>query len=117
METTSSMNKVGPLIFSLLVHVSIAQEECSLFRQDNIMMLYTGLASPAECQTACFERKNCTEFTFFEGTDSRCVLFNQCSSPVSSCKSCISGPPFPRVGNCGRQSPPRNQPRRFLVSR
>ena len=25
METTSSMNKVGPLIFSLLVHVSIAQ--------------------------------------------------------------------------------------------
>merc|ERR1719445_2201037 len=123
METTSSMNKVGPLIFSLLVHVSIAQEECSLFRQeycnlrlDKIMMLDTGLASPAECQTACFERKNCTEFTYFEGTNSRCVLFNQCSNPVSSCKSCISGPPFPRVGSCGRRSPPRTQPRRFIVS-
>merc|ERR1719445_480146 len=123
MESTSSMNKVGPLIFSLLVHVSIAQDECSLFRQeycnlrlDKIMMLDTGLASPAECQTACFERKNCTEFTFFEGTNSRCVLFNQCSNPVSSCKSCISGPPFPRVGSCGRRSPPRTQPRRFIVS-
>ena len=41
-------------------------------------------------QTACFERENCTEFTYFEGTNSRCVLFNECASPVSSCKAVVS---------------------------
>ena len=60
-------------------------------------------------QTACFERTNCTEFTFFRGDNSRCVLFNHCSSPVSSCKSCISGPPFPRVSNCLSQPQVRKQ--------
>ena len=37
-------------------------------------------------QTACFERTNCTQFTYFDGAKSRCVLFNSCSEPVSSCK-------------------------------
>ena len=37
-------------------------------------------------QTACFERTNCTQFTYFDGSKSRCVLFNSCSEPVSSCK-------------------------------
>jgi len=72
-------------------------------------MLDTNMAGPAECQTACFERTNCTEFTFFRGVNSRCVLFNHCSSPISSCKSCISGPPFPRVTNCLNQPQERDE--------
>lgn len=83
---------VGPLLtLSSLLSVAASAEDCSLFRKeycnlrlDKIMMLDTGLGSPADCQTACFERKNCTEFTFFKGSNSRCVLFNECSSPVSS---------------------------------
>ena len=42
--------------------------------------------TPLIFQTACFERTNCTQFTYFEGSKSRCVLFNSCSDPVSSCK-------------------------------
>merc|ERR1719494_444401 len=43
---------------------------------------------------------NCTQFTYFEGSKSRCVLFNSCSDPVSSCKNCVSGPAYPRVAPC-----------------
>merc|ERR1719341_231463 len=100
---------VGPLsgLLLLIVLCRAEDEDCSVFKKeycslrlDKIMMLDTDIAGPAECQTACFERTNCTQFSFFQGESSRCVLFNHCSSPVSSCKSCVSGPPFPRVSNC-----------------
>merc|ERR1719348_11262 len=61
-------------------------EDCSKFKKeycnlqlDKIMMLDTGMENPLECQTACFERQNCTQFTFFSGANKRCVLFSQCS--------------------------------------
>jgi len=82
-------------------------QDCSMFKKeycnlqlDKIMMLDTNMKDAQECQTACFERGDCKEFTFFSGTNSRCVLFSQCSNPVSSCKSCLSGPPYPRVLKC-----------------
>merc|ERR1719150_1872017 len=114
------------LLLTLLLgpEASQAEDSCSVFRReycnlrlDKILMLDTALSSPSQCQTACFERKNCTEFTFFEGANSRCVLFNQCASPVSSCKSCLSGPPFPRVSNCLPATQQRiDQPRSFPKS-
>merc|ERR1712117_484131 len=65
-----------------------------------LFLLDTDIVGTVECQTACFARANCTQFSYFPGESSRCVLFNHCSAPISSCKNCLSGPPTPRVANC-----------------
>jgi len=100
---------VGPLsgLLLLLVFCTAQDEDCSVFKKeycnlrlDKILMLDTDIAGAPECQTACFARTNCTQFSFFQGESSRCVLFSQCSSPISSCKSCVSGPAMPRVASC-----------------
>lgn len=104
---------VGQALLLLFVLVTAKGEDCSVFkaeycnlRLDKILLLDTNIAGTVECQTACFARANCTQFSFFPGQSSRCVLFNHCSNPISSCKNCVSGPPTPRVSNCpqgGRQ--------------
>merc|ERR1712004_83298 len=94
-------------VAGLLPLLLTAQRECTMFKKeycnmqlDKILMLDTNMVAADECQTACFERTNCTQFTYFEGSKSRCVLFNSCSDPVSSCKNCVSGPAYPRVAPC-----------------
>jgi len=98
---------LGLAVAGLLPLLLTAQRECTMFKKeycnmqlDKILMLDTNMVAADECQTACFERTNCTQFTYFDGAKSRCVLFNSCSEPVSSCKNCVSGPAWPRVAPC-----------------
>ena len=61
-------------------------------------------------QSACFEKSRCAQFIFFRGDKSKCVLLKTCRKPMSSCKNCISGPAFPRVGTCGARTQQQRRP-------
>jgi len=109
-----SLPKEGPLLGLLLLSLIClsnvqAQDGCLQFnadycnmRLDNILMLDSNITSAAECQALCFRRDACVKFSHFSSTDSRCVLFRECSEPIRSCSGCVSGPPFPRISSCQR---------------
>jgi len=100
-------------------------EHCSI-RKEVVLLVDNKISSAAECQSACFDKSACVEFTFFRGKNSRCVLFKVCRKPKSSCKNCISGPVFPRVGSCPNklqqqrkrgQGRARNEPKKLKGQR
>merc|ERR1739838_1073723 len=100
------------LCLSLLFHLCRAQDQgCDLFHEsycslskDTVLLVDAKISDAAECQSACFEKSRCAQFIFFRGDKSRCVLLKTCRKPMSSCKNCISGPAFPRVGTCGART-------------
>eukprot|EP00092_Neocalanus_flemingeri_P011987 GFUD01012924.1.p1 GENE.GFUD01012924.1~~GFUD01012924.1.p1 ORF type:complete len:559 (-),score=123.56 GFUD01012924.1:109-1755(-) len=104
-----SVGQQGLLLGVLFVQATA--QECDMFRQEfcnlsqgTVLMVNAKIYSPAKCQTACFERARCTEFTYFAGEERKCILFKSCSNPKSSCDNCISGPAWPRVSNCLSQA-------------
>merc|ERR1711936_54987 len=105
---------VGRLFIYLVVVIVVCtaqEQDCDEFKQEycnlsknSVLMVDTKISGLVECQTACFEKRQCTQFSYFPGGKRKCVLFKSCERPKSSCENCISGPAFPRVSNCLNQA-------------